>query len=213
MYKPRSKLIKQILDKLGHKENIIYFDHSQYIVDYHINTCVTPPLHPFLWQEAQHKLIGKNSFKVTLKESHIIFLYASGGEPQRSITNYQTVESFLKERYSAVYSLSFDDLTSLETDIDLLSKARIIIGVHGSSMYTIQMATKNCTVIEYMPTTIDGTILPKNAAHTIIWQTADMLGQSYWRINESPLNSFGDVRVNIYRLKRALDIIDMKYKL
>lgn len=212
MYKPRSKLILQILEKLGYSQNIVYYDRSHYVVDYHINTCITPPLHPYLWREAQYKLIGKSSLTTPLEDSFVLLLYATGGEVPRSIINHQTVESFLKDRYLNVYSLSFDDLLSLETDIAVFSKARIIIGVHGSCMYAIQMATRNCTIIEYMPTTMDGNVLPKNAAHTIIWQTADMLGQSYWRINELPLNSGGDVRVNIYRLKRALDVIDIKYK-
>ncbi|CAD5118851.1 DgyrCDS7529 [Dimorphilus gyrociliatus] len=211
LFRPRNRIVQQILRKLNLSERIVYYDRAFYKVNYHINTCLTPPLHPILWQKARKKLIGSNYLNIPLENSCVTFIYSSGGELKRKIVNYQVIEAFLRERYQNVYSLSSDDLETLEKSLEILPKSRIIIGIHGSSMHSIQMATANATVIEYMPTTHDGAVIPRNVAHTIIWQTADMLQQSYWRLHEMPLNSYGDIRINVFKLQRTLEIVDAKY--
>lgn len=205
--------MQQILKKLKLADRIVYYERALYKVNYHINTCLTPPLHPILWQAARKKLIGSHYLKIPLENSCVTFIYSSGGEMKRKIVNYQAIETFLKKRYPIIYSFSSEDLETLERSLEVLPKSRIVIGIHGSSMYSIQLATANATILEYMPTTHDGAVIPKNIAHTIIWQTADMLQQSYWRMHEMPLNSYGDVRVNLYKLQRALDTVDAKYRI
>ena len=172
-----------------------------------INTCITPALHPILWKTAQ-QLIGVPAEKaVPIDKAYVILLTrAKSNNPGRKIVNSMEVVKFLRIRYGDRLVI-FRGGYSLRESINLFSKARLLIGVHGGAFYNVNFCTAHTSIVEFMPTLANGTV-PNGLAHTITWRMATALGQDYWRIPYTPLGQHADARIELVNLKLALDVID-----
>ena len=212
-YNGRNRVIPAILNRLG-LDNLSVkqisikdrIENRVTDVEYELNTCVAPPLHPLLIQTL-HTLIGapwdlegpiNNTFVILLNRRH------SARNPGRVILNHDHVASFLKQRYGDRFH-SFHGVYDLQRAFSVFGKARMIIGVHGGAFYNLNFSPRQTTIVEVMP--VWGDEYP-NLAHSIVWRMADALGQPYWRINQQAEDSFCNVKVNIHKLEKVLDIVD-----
>ncbi|XP_052775029.1 uncharacterized protein LOC128213410 [Mya arenaria] len=210
---PRDEIIFDILKKLNiSREQLIFIDSTNVTVgaDFLIFTCITPPLHPYLWKTAR-KMVGAPEIPdAWTREFGMVILLTRKGchNCGRIIQNEVEVLHFLESRYGKDTVSLFQGSKTLLESIDTFGKARIIIGAHGGAFYNINFAPAETVLVEVMPTNDDGSELA--ASKTIFWAQADMLDQVYWRICERPLNDKGDVNVNIIVLENILEIVDNK---
>ena len=209
LYRPWDRIIEEMLDKLGISDNkVFYYDRGYYTAQYLINTCITPPLHPKLWMRGR-SLLGVKTLSDSNMNLVILLTRNLNRNPGRHMTNFEEVERFLSNRYGDNF-LVFKGRNDLGRSMDVFSKARIVIGVHGGAFYNIMFSPSGTNVVEVMPTDQAGNVVPENLAHTIVWQMATMMEQSYWRIGESPQTARGDVRIHLTKLQKVLDDIDGK---
>ncbi len=193
-----------MLHYLGIPEGkLLYYSHQGAQTERQLNTCITPPIHPFLWQQAAELLRGPQTSSPVSK---VVLLTRSshsynGG---RRIVNRPEVEMFLRRRYGNELLL-FSGGYDLTQSQRIFGSARVVIGLHGGAFYNMFFASPNTTFVELMPTMPDGS-LPK-LAHTIVWRSAKALGQGYWRISATPQNNLNDIRVDVSLLRDTLDTI------
>ena len=209
IYKPRDHIVIEMYERLGFNESqLVYYTSGNYFADVMINTCITPPLHPDLWQTARSRLGAPYLLQVPPSEASVILLTrAKAHNSGRSLTNQEDVLHFLLHRYEK-RSVLFKGGYSLDDSIAMFSKAKIIIGVHGGAFYNMLFAPKGTHIVEILPTDEHGGFAPRTIAHTIVWQMSNLLEQPYWRISEKPLTARGNVQLSISKLKTILDQID-----
>ena len=216
IYAPRDAIIFEMLTTLGFKRSrLVLYQHGTYQADFMIHTCITPPLHPDLWQKARRMLGAPDEPLVPQSQASVILLTrAKQHNPGRKLMNSEEVLHFLLHRYGGNRVVLFKGGYSLAQSIDLFGKAKIIIGVHGGAFYNMMYAPRGTHVIEIMPTGSDGEI-PRGLAHGIIWKMAGLLGQPYWRIPIMPLAksimTSTNVQLNIAKLKGILDKVDKTF--
>ncbi len=208
---PRDSIIFEILQRLNFTKDklVIYSPYSSENVgaNLQINTCVTPPLHPMLWQKGRSMLGAPAKLPVPLSESHVILLTRAGSfNGGRNMNNQAEVEELLKKRYSSRLVI-FQGGYTLKQSIEIFGKSSILIGVHGGALYNLNFAPSGTHVVEILPMAGPGEPIG-NIAHTIIWHMAQLLDQKFWRIHQKSESFFGDIDVDLIRLKKVLDKID-----
>ncbi len=208
IYQPRDAIILEMYQRLGfHKSQLVFYSSGTVYADVMINTCVTPPLHYSLWRAARSMLGVPAQLPVARGNAHVILLTrAKSLNSGRRLVNSDNVTSVLRKRYGRRLVI-FRGGYNLNQSIELFSRASLMVGVHGGAFNNMFYATKGTAVVEVMPTKTDGQI-SNTLAHTILWLSAVMLEEQYWRICESPLNPQGDVQLSISKLKHVLDRID-----
>ena len=212
IYTPRDSIIYEMLNVLGFKQSqLLYYQGGTYHADAMINTCITPPLHPDLWQTARRMIGAPEELEFHPRKASVILLTrARHHNPGRSMTNSDDVLHFLLHRYGN-NAIFFKGGYSLAQSIEIFGRAKIIIGVHGGAFYNMLYAPKGTNIVEVMPTDING-LTPHGLAHTIVWHMAALLEQPYWRIPEKPLTkTMNNVQLNIAKLKIILDKIDKRF--
>ena len=200
----RDSIIYEILGKLNiSREKIVSYSGSVG-ADYLVYTCVTPPLHPLLWQKAR-SLIGVPEKCLTPKTKAKIVIITRKGcfNCGRLLLNKKELKSSLERKYSESSVTEFEGPLNLSESISLFGSTGVIIGVHGGGLYNINFCPSNTTVIEIIPTRPDGTVIA--AAHQIFWTQSILLGHDYWRIPTKPDNGKGDVKVNITLVENVID--------
>ena len=200
----RDSIIYEILEKLNiSREKIVSYIGSVG-ADYLVYTCVTPPLHPLLWQRAR-SLIGVPEKCLTPKTKAKIVIITRKGcfNCGRLLLNKKELKSSLERKYSESSVIEFQGPLNLSASISLFGSTGVIIGVHGGGLYNINFCPSNTTVIEIIPTRPDGTVIA--AAHQIFWTQSILLGHDYWRIPTKPDNDKGDVKVNITLVENIID--------
>ena len=209
MYRPWDPIITEITERFGITEDMVkYYDNGYYAADYLINTCVTPPLHPGLWQEARKTLGASEQLPVPLRDAHVILLTRTKSRNVgRKIDNMKEVLKLLQTRYGDHFKL-FQGGYPLSDAVTVFGKARLIIGVHGGAFYNMFLSPSQTHIVEIIPTHENGTFVPVNVAYNIVWKMANMLNQPYWRLSERPLTARGDVTVDLRKLQRVLDDVD-----
>lgn len=215
LFRPWDRIVEEMLEKLGIRSaNVEYYDGGAYWAKYIINICNTPPIHPLLWSQARLQLGAfENLQSSSYHQAWVVFLVRTkarnGG---RHIVNQQEVTSFLEARYGAkarVYTGS----RHLNETVEFFGSARIVIGVHGGAFYNMNFCPKQTAFVEIMPTNFTtGDPVPQGLAHTIIWKMAQLLQQPYWRLHERPLSNQGNVKIDLDKLARVLDIIDSRQR-
>ncbi len=214
IFAPRDKIILEILDKLGISSKKILFyppDQPDVIPSVGINTCVAPPLHPFLWQLARSLITGSTDQGHLVEEPSFIILLtrARSSNGGRATLNHLEVETFLRQRYQHNFFI-FRGGYDLNQTISIFGRAKILIGVHGGAIYNMNFAPKGTYIVEIIPTDSNGES-PRRIAHQIFWLMAGMLEQIYWRLCVSPHSNNGDVIVPIQKLRNVLDKIDHQH--
>ena len=200
----RDQIIFEILQKLNISRNKIVTYSGSAGADYLVFTCITPPLHPYLWQRAR-SLIGVSNGHVAIPNRNKIAIVTREGchNCGRLLLNKGALIETLRNKYSKenvqVYTGPFD----LEKTIQFFSKVKVVIGTHGGGLYNINFCPSNTTVIEIMPTYDDGKTLA--AAHQIIWTQSVLLEHKYWRLPTVPENDKGNVNINV---TQVLDILE-----
>ena len=205
-------IIPAILRRLGLKKNAVKLynlsdrrSNKVVEVDYELNGCIAPPMHPLLSQTFHTAIGAPWNLTIPLKDSLVILLsrhlaHNSG----RHILNHPEVITFMKDRYGDRFH-SFHGVYDLQRAFSVFGKARMIIGVHGGAFYNLNFSPRQTTIVEVMP--VWGDEYPK-LAHSIVWRMADALGQQYWRINQQADDSFCNVKLDVNKLKLILDRID-----
>ena len=208
LQKPRDKVIRRMLAKMHLYDRVIWVGGEEKITSrIHINTCITPPVHPLLWKSMRKELGVNEEFSCELSQCKIILLNrAQSHNGGRNIKNQREIITYLSKRYGEHF-LVYKPQTNLAKTKQLFSDARVIIGVHGGALYNLNFAPKDCHVIEILPTSRTGHVT-RRLAHTIIWKMASMIGQTYWRIAVPPTDGFDNVILPVERLSQALDKAD-----
>ena len=101
IYAPRDSIILEMLKALGFKKSqLIFYQGGIYFADVMINTCITPPLHPDLWQTARRMIGAPEELPVHPRQASVILLTrAKHHNPGRIMTNSNDVLHFLLHRY------------------------------------------------------------------------------------------------------------------
>ena len=205
----RDQIIFEMLAKLNISKSRISFYSGSFSADYFVFTCITPPLHPVLWQKARNLLGASESLQIPENEAKIVIITREGCRNcDRNLLNIEALVSELQAMYSRERVSVFRGPYDLNTTLELFSKTKVVIGTHGGGMYNINFCPKGTAVIEIMPTYSNGKTIA--AADTIIWTQSVLLGHQYWRLPTAPVNYLGDVVVNITLVKKLLENSDFK---
>ena len=212
LYQPLSDIIVDMLETMGlPRSRLIFHSHKDvFLIKGMINTCVTPPLHPVLFQEARKKLGVRTEIAVH-KDKSLIILLTRGNHrnPGREMKNQQEVYKYLLTKFGKDRILLFKETKDLKESKTLFSKAKIIIGVHGGAFYNMLFAPKGTHIIEASPITTPRDM--RRIAHTIFWQLSQVLGHNYWRMSEYPTNTLLDLPINMYKLDTIITKIKEEY--
>ncbi len=193
-----------------------------------INPCLTPGIHPRLWQDARHmywSISGlPNPLNVT-KRNNLIYIQRTSTNAMngaRLIINeipfIQILRSYC-EKHSLNY-VQYDhskDTGHIRNRIELFYNAKVIIGVHSGALSNMNFAQSGTTIIEIMPYRSDTSSLPmtcsmykpediKACAGYILYTQARLLNQSYW-ILPTVVNTEGNLNVDIDRVQKLMDQI------
>ena len=213
--RPKHHNVYHLLDVMGiPPQKVIWHIRGDTSTVYHANymimICIAPPLHPVLWARLRHLLGVKNQLPVSINTTKVMLLTRAGAvNGGRNVINNQQLEEFLQNRYNSSLMI-FDGSCDLRKAIEVFSHVRIIIGPHGGAFYNLMYASLNATVIEFAPVLKFGQDI-RSLPHAIFWALADMLGQPYWRMECQSQNFQHDMRVDIHKLERILDIVDRQY--
>ena len=200
----RDHIIMEILEKLNISRDKILLYSGSAGADYLVFACIAPPLHPVLWQKAR-RLLGVTRKPTLLQNNAKIVLITRGGcfNCGRRLLNKDSLLSTLRDKYSSQSVHVFQGSLNLKETIELFGTATVIIGTHGGGLYNINFCSSNTTVIEIMPTYNNGSVVA--ASHRIFWLQSLLLEHQYWRIPAHPVNSKGDVNVDVTQI---IDIIE-----
>ena len=202
----RDKIIFEILEKLNISRGklVLGGEHQSVGADYLVFTCVTPPLHPLLWQRARTLLGVPEKLAVPQNRGNIVIITRKGSHNGgRHLLNKETLLSKLQDKYLSVKVSMYLGPYNLNDTIKLFGSTSVVIGVHGGGLYNINFCPPNTTVIEIMPTYSNGKMVA--AAHQIFWMQSVLLEHQYWRIAADPASSNGDVNVNITQVENIID--------
>ena len=199
LYPSGSRMVSQMLGSLGFSGNQLmsYYGGGIYKSSHQVNTCVTPPYHPALWGAAR-RLFGVRASLQDPTTSLIILMARS------RIVNVKPLLQALRTRYGARLH-EFNGGNDLDKAVALFGRARALVGLPGDAFYLMLFAPRDTAVVEIMPTLASGTALPSYVVQSAFWKLARSLGHEYWRLVETPLNTEGNVNVNIRRLVSVLD--------
>ena len=208
LYRPTDGSIYDMLYHINISiDSVAFYNGGDVTSDYLINTCITPPLHPALFSEARKMLVSgdEDIGKIT---DGIVILLTRNGKRERRMHNREQLISFLREKYGINLYVFRGDLTFSDS-VKLFRKARIVLGVHGGAFYHIISAPSSAHIVEIMPTTRGGKVKPSYLAHTIFWSISNMLSQTYWRINSLPTDTHGNLYVDVGKVAKVLEMIEL----
>ena len=212
---PKEGEVLSMLERLNISDRVVWHTPGDtdtvYSADYIISTCITPPLHPLLWTRMRRMIGVSDQFSVTREQTKVVLLcrYETTGPTGKNILNLREVIEFLEERYPDQVHV-YTGSQSLASDIDLFSKARIIIGVHGPQLFNLNFAARETTIVEYFPYGEgDALGLPQ----PVFWVMSDLLGQTYWRVSSPSVNYRLDVELDLDKLATVLYEVDKKYQI
>ena len=204
MPKIRDSIIYEIMEKLNISRGKIVTYSESVGADYLVYTCVTPPIHPLLWQKARSLLCIPDKLASPRTHANIVIITRKGCfNCGRVLLNKGHLKKRLENKYTQSNVIEFQGPLNLTESISLFGSASVIIGVHGGGLYNINFCPSNTTVIEIIPTRPDGTVIA--AAHQIFWTQSILLDHDYWRIPTTPDNEKGDVKVNITLVENIID--------
>ena len=200
----RDSIIYEIMEKLNISRGKIVSYSGSVGADYLVYTCVTPPIHPLLWQKARSFLGVPDKLVIPRTHANVVIITRKGCfNCGRILLNKDHLKTRLENKYTQSSVIEFQGPLNLTESISLFGSASVIIGVHGGGLYNINFCPSNTTVIEIIPTRPDGTVIA--AAHQIFWLQSILLDHDYWRIPTTPDNVKGDVNVNITLVENIID--------
>ena len=209
IHRPWDKIILEILEAFNIGiDRILFYEDGYYKVTHLIDTCNTPPLHPELWIKARQIFTSHAQIAPVPQMQKIVILLTRAGSRNygRKINNLPAVSDYLSHKFQHTLHI-FRGSLNLNESVQLFSSAHLIVGIHGGAFYNIMFAPSATNVIEIMPITNNGDVVPKSLAHNIVWKMSAMLGQDYARLMERASNRYGDLTINITRLNHLIDRI------
>jgi capsular polysaccharide biosynthesis protein len=193
-----------------------------------INPCVTPGIHPRLWQDARHMYWSISGLPNPLNETkrnNFIYIQRTASNAMNGARLILNEEPFIKilQDYCSKHSLNYiqydhsKDTGHIRTRIELFYNAKVIIGVHSGALSNMNFAQSGTTIIEIMPYRSESSSLPmtcsmfdpkdiKACAGYILYIQARLLNQSYWILPTS-VNIDGNFNIDINRVKKLIDQI------
>ena len=223
--------VKEIWSMLGAEESeriIHYTANIKLGARLLINPCLTPGIHPRLWQDARQMYwsisgIYNSSKEVTKK--NFIYIQRTSSNAMNGARLILNEEPFIKilQDYAAKHSLNYvqydhsKDKDHIRNRIELFYHAQVIIGVHSGALSNMNFSPSGTTVIEIMPYRSESSSLPmtcsmfqpediKACAGYILYTQARLLNQSYW-ILPTVVNSESNMNVDINRVQKLMDQI------
>ena len=205
----RDRIILEMFDRMNiSRDQLVFHSGGVFGANILIYPCITPPVHPELWQEGRRLLTGLSPSSVPDANGFVVFVTRKGCHNcGRRVLNQDKIIEMLKKRYGNNVVRTFEGPQSLAYSVDLFSRARIVMGSHGGGMYNINFAPSKTVVIEFMPTRDNGEVAA--AAHQIIWVMAQLLDQDFWRMCVTPTGG-SDMNVDIATLEKLLDFVDKR---
>ncbi|CAF1552127.1 unnamed protein product [Adineta steineri] len=223
--------VQEIWSMLGveNSERIIHYTPSMKVgAHLLINPCLTPGIHPRLWQDARSmywSISGIPNPKNEVKKRNLIYIQRTSTNAMngaRLILNEEPLIKILRD-YCLKNSLNYvqydhsKDTDHIRSRIELFYNAKIIIGVHSGALSNMNFAQSGTTVIEIMPYRQETSILPmtcsmfrpedlKACAGYILFTQAQLLNHSYW-ILPNVVNAQGNMNLSISRVEKLFDKI------
>ena len=209
LHRPWDRSVDDIIKHINlTSERVAFYDGGHFTADYLINACVAPPLHPDLFAQVRHMLaIGAEDMEFHNNGLIIILTRQGARNGGRAIVNNDALIHFLHERYRDKLFVCHGNLSFSECRA-LFGQAKVVIGVHGGAFYNILLAHSKLHVVEIMPVTDKGDVVPSYLGHTIIWSIADMLNHTYCHLNSKAQNSLGNVYVDLGKVAKILAKVD-----
>ena len=147
----RDPIIKEMLLRMNIPQDQLVEHRAGFVaVNRELNTCITPPLHPLLWQAARALLTPDLSHvpEGHVNETDVLLLTrARHHNPGRNIVNFHAVTAFLRRRYAGRLRVFRGGYTLGESSA-LFGKVRLVIGVHGGAFYNIVFCRSGTTIVE-----------------------------------------------------------------
>lgn len=196
----KNRIVREMLEEMGVFHVFTYRPKTCIVSTEKVNTCITPPLHPYFFQ------LARTIFRISEQRTSnltdvVIFVRKS----RRRIQNEHEVLESLRARFgSHLKVLQHTDGLGLQDMITLLKNTKILIGVHGGALYNLLFCPANATVIEILPVLPNGAPIP-HISSRIFWAMSVMLGQTYWRLHQEVVNRRHDLNVDIDALHDILN--------
>ncbi len=207
--RPRDPVIRRMLARMHLYHRVLWVHGAEVVRSrVQINTCITPPIHPLLWAAMRSELGVSEEFSCSeMSTCKVILLNrALSHNGGRNLKNQRELIHFLTARYGDRFVV-YNPQSKLAATKRLFSQARLVVGVHGGALYNVNLAPRQCHVVELMPTRRSGYVT-KRLAHTVVWQMASVIGQSYWRVPLPPIDEQDNVLLPIHKFTAILDKVD-----
>ena len=217
LHRPRDKAVEEILRRIGiRKDWVEYHDYSPVTAKYLINSCVTPPLHPYIWKKMRRLMnLGEyDDYTGDQNRTKLVVLSPryDNLNSGRRVRNMDEVLEYMHSRYGKKGLVLFQKPRTIRRTIRLFSRTKIFLGMHGGAMYNHVFAPRDMHIVEFMPTEPQtGHPVPTGTAHAIIWQMSSLIGQPYWRIPVTPLDNTGDVILEPSLLAQILNTVEHSF--
>lgn len=201
--------VRRLWNRLGFKsENLALMDGKHtYSARELFLICRTPPIHPQLWQRARQLLTHHVDFHQQSQHGQKVVLISRTNKNAfnrgRMILNQKEIEEKLYAVFGEDFAV-FDSkaFPTIQSTIDLFSQAKFMIGSHGGGMYNQLFAPSSVTIIEYMPTDMKTGAAPPRLAEQMVWVSARLLGQEFWRVPSPSIN--GNLAIDWPQLQTIL---------
>ncbi|CAF4329117.1 unnamed protein product, partial [Adineta steineri] len=136
-----------------------------------INPCITPAIHPRLWQDARSmywSISGILNRKNEVKRKNLIYIQRTSKNAMNRARLILNEEPFIKllRDYCLKNSLNYiqydhsKDTDHIRSRIELFYNAKVIIGVHSGALSNMNFAQSGTTIIEIMPYRQESSVLP-----------------------------------------------------
>lgn len=178
-----------------------------------IYPCVTPPLHPYLWQIGQREVLGVTPLPMAERTNLVYCGRTKGGRIEnggRRVLNEEDVVGSL-QRYATRAGLTlveFDHtrFKSIAHLIRFFSRAALLVGPHGGCLTNVNFMGCNSAVIELFPL-VNGERSPVGHPAMMMYMQSQFLEQHYYMLPVNTPDAEGNMVVPLDHLQQVLDDI------
>jgi len=172
-------------------------------------SCVTPPLHPYLWQLGQERFLRLPPPQAPAKRRRIVYCSRTAGghtdNTGRRVLNEDELLRYMRQSFPQ-YELTIFNHAQFHTVqdlIDFFADTVALIGPHGGCLTNILFLPCNTFVLELFPL-VNGIKPPLGHPGMMMYMQAMFLRQQYWMLPVTTRSHLGDMNVPLDQFSRIL---------
>jgi hypothetical protein len=172
-------------------------------------SCNAPPLHPYLWQQGQTKVLGV-AIKPSTQRRKIVYCSRSDTSrtenPGRRVLNELALIEMVRHHLPTYYVDLFDhrQYQTIQDLIDYFADARALIGPHGGCLTNVVFIPCNAAVVELFPL-VHGIDPPLGHPGMMFYMQSTFLRHEYWMLPIVVPDKSGDMHVPLDEFRDILD--------